>query len=151
MPNPTQSVDVGQDEHTYGPGQVAEFGEALIQAGIPYRTFQDEDGELVHEFDCRAPRVAEDPRTDQNAQIALPIGRPYGRAPRQATNARTRGSRRRSSRSSRPPDDGDPEPPRSRRLDGRRDIEAWVAERRPALSEWCCGKSCSRCVRKGAS
>jgi hypothetical protein len=32
------------------------------------------------------------------------------------------------------PDDGDPDPAPPRRLDGRRDIEAWVAERREALT-----------------
>jgi hypothetical protein len=32
------------------------------------------------------------------------------------------------------PDDGDPEPPPPRRLDGRREIEAWAAARRDALT-----------------
>jgi hypothetical protein len=53
MPNPTESVDVGQDEHTYGPEQVDEFGRALIQPGVPCTVSRDEDGELVYEFDAR--------------------------------------------------------------------------------------------------
>jgi hypothetical protein len=50
------------------------------------------------------------------------------------------------------PDDGDSEPPPSRRVDGRRDIEAWLADRERALAALrCCGTGCSRCVRRGKS
>jgi hypothetical protein len=39
------------------------------------------------------------------------------------------------------PDDGDPEPPPPRRVDGRRDIEAWAAERRDVLTRLFRGES----------
>ena len=56
-----------------------------------------------------------------------------GRAPRPATNHRRQGSRRASGGRS-PPDDPElDEPPPARRLDGRRGIERWLAERKAAL------------------
>jgi hypothetical protein len=54
--------------------------------------------------------------------------------PPAATRAAPRERRDRTRASSRSGDSGDdPPPPPSRRLDGRRDIERWVAERRRAL------------------
>lgn len=133
----TTSIESAPDEHTYEPGQESDFGRTLIRAGIPCRVYRDEAGELVHEFDCKAPRRSgANVRLDPTMRPPQPVIRPIGHAPRAATNTRTRGSRRGSRASSSSSDDpgGEADPPsRGRRLDGRREVDEWLAERKAAL------------------
>jgi hypothetical protein len=100
------------------------------------RIQQDIDRAIAH-VAARAEAIQRGPRHDE---VPVPlvdlVSTPRlsrGRAPRVATNARQRGSRRTAGARSPPDDESEGDGPPSRRLNSRAEINEWLAERKRAL------------------
>jgi hypothetical protein len=134
----TTSIDFTSAER-----EALEERQRKMQAGIERMAAaatleqQQRIGDQLWAEHVERPRAAR--RVQRARRVAPSTTRPT-RPGRVVVRRRSR-SAKRGTPSRGDPDDGDSEPPPSRRLDGRRDIETWASERRTVLTRLFRGES----------